>query len=71
MHFSALVVAALAAVASAGPAMKRQAECPEVGNIPACGVSLFLSLSLPSHSPKTSSPSRPVTAPVQKGKADG
>ena len=45
MHFSALVVAALAAVASAGPAMKRQAECPEVGDIPACGVSLFLSLS--------------------------
>lgn len=39
MHFTTFIVATLAAVASAGPAMKRQAECPEAANIPACGVS--------------------------------
>jgi hypothetical protein len=42
MHFSTLIVAALAAVASASPAIKRQAECPEVDNIPICGVSLLI-----------------------------
>jgi fructoselysine-6-P-deglycase FrlB-like protein len=38
MQFSTLVIATLAAVASASPAVRRQAECPEVDNIPVCGV---------------------------------
>jgi hypothetical protein len=38
MQFSTLIVATLAAVASAGPAVKRQADCPEVDAIPVCGV---------------------------------
>jgi hypothetical protein len=38
MQFSTLIVATLAAVASAGPAVKRQADCPEVDAIPFCGV---------------------------------
>ncbi|KAL2166755.1 hypothetical protein VTG60DRAFT_2239 [Thermothelomyces hinnuleus] len=37
MQFSTVVVAALAAVASASPVLKRQAACPEVDQIPECG----------------------------------
>ncbi|KAL2152231.1 hypothetical protein VTH82DRAFT_5415 [Thermothelomyces myriococcoides] len=37
MHFSTIAVAALAAVASASPTIKRQAECPEADQIPECG----------------------------------
>ncbi|KAK3306259.1 uncharacterized protein B0T15DRAFT_223147 [Chaetomium strumarium] len=37
MHFSTILIATLAAAVSAGPTMKRQAACPEVDNIPACG----------------------------------
>jgi hypothetical protein len=39
MHFSTILITALAAAVLAGPTMKRQAACPEVDNIPACGVS--------------------------------
>ncbi|KAG7289271.1 hypothetical protein NEMBOFW57_005636 [Staphylotrichum longicolle] len=37
MQFTTFAVIALAAVASAGPAIKRQTACPEADNIPACG----------------------------------
>lgn len=40
MQFSTLIIATLAAVASASPAVKRQADCAEVDQIPECGVSL-------------------------------
>lgn len=40
MQFSAIFIAALAGLASAGPAVKRQNDCPEVDDIPLCGVSL-------------------------------
>ncbi|KAL2263571.1 hypothetical protein VTK26DRAFT_6219 [Humicola hyalothermophila] len=44
MQLSTLVVAALAALTSAKPAVqKRQAECPEVDNIPICGYNCILS----------------------------
>ncbi|KAL2022368.1 hypothetical protein VTK56DRAFT_5435 [Thermocarpiscus australiensis] len=43
MQFSAIIIAALAAVASAGPAFKRQAECPQVNDIPACGYPCIVS----------------------------
>lgn len=39
MHISTIFVAALAGLASAGPATKRQNTCPEVEAIPRCGVS--------------------------------
>ncbi|KAH6850536.1 hypothetical protein B0I37DRAFT_444549 [Chaetomium sp. MPI-CAGE-AT-0009] len=42
MQFSTLVLATLAAVASASPAVRRQADCPEVDNIPVCGYSCIL-----------------------------
>ncbi|KAK4170659.1 hypothetical protein QBC36DRAFT_296087 [Triangularia setosa] len=39
MQFSTLLVTALAAVATASPALRRrQADCPEVDAIPACGL---------------------------------
>ncbi|KAL2141210.1 hypothetical protein VTI28DRAFT_2716 [Corynascus sepedonium] len=37
MQFSTLIIATLAAVASASPAVKRQADCAEVDQIPECG----------------------------------
>ncbi|KAJ4301964.1 hypothetical protein N0V88_002092 [Collariella sp. IMI 366227] len=38
MQFSTLIIAALAAVASAGPArMSPRVDCPEVDDIPLCG----------------------------------
>jgi hypothetical protein len=44
MQFSTILLATLAAVASASPMAKRD-DCPEVDNIPICGVScLFPSL---------------------------
>ncbi|KAL2136210.1 hypothetical protein VTI74DRAFT_4840 [Chaetomium olivicolor] len=42
MQFSTLIVAALAAVASAGPAAMKRADCPEVDKIPACGYNCIL-----------------------------
>ncbi len=40
MHFSTLLLAALAAVATATPAtLTRRADCPEAEKIPVCGAS--------------------------------
>ncbi|KAK4118761.1 hypothetical protein N657DRAFT_694194 [Parathielavia appendiculata] len=39
MRFSTLIIiTALGVAASAGPLSKRQTECPEASNIPACGL---------------------------------
>ncbi|KAK4149421.1 hypothetical protein C8A00DRAFT_18887 [Chaetomidium leptoderma] len=42
MQFSTFIVATLAAVASAGPTIKRQADCPEIDKIPICGYPCIL-----------------------------
>ncbi|KAK3297260.1 uncharacterized protein B0H64DRAFT_391715 [Chaetomium fimeti] len=42
MQFSTLIIATLAAVVSASPAVRRQAECPQVADIPACGAPCIL-----------------------------
>ncbi|KAK5657402.1 hypothetical protein OQA88_2972 [Cercophora sp. LCS_1] len=42
MHFPTIIVAALAAVVSAGPVAKRQDACPQVADIPACGVTCIV-----------------------------
>ncbi|GAB1314651.1 hypothetical protein MFIFM68171_04861 [Madurella fahalii] len=42
MQFSTIFIAALAGLASAGPAVKRQNDCPEVDAIPLCGYPCIL-----------------------------
>ncbi|KXX73377.1 DNA-directed RNA polymerase subunit beta' [Madurella mycetomatis] len=42
MQFSTIFVVAFAGLASAGPALKRQNDCPEVDDIPLCGYPCIL-----------------------------
>ncbi|KAK4138407.1 hypothetical protein BT67DRAFT_369360 [Trichocladium antarcticum] len=42
MQFSTLIIAALAAVASASPAMEKRVPCPEIDLIPLCGYGCIL-----------------------------